>query len=134
MVESFFNQLIRNESQKNVLLQKHYVSVNCSINIRFEFEKLPSVLAKGIPKEESCQISIRSSSTKKEYFVSVDLRQRFSKITLTYSAHSFFYPFCGCGVCKDKEISKSSHVMSNNSRKYSAANEDKLQIEKPKPK
>ena len=41
----------------------------------------------------------------------------------------FFYPFCGCGVCKGKEISKSSHMISNNSRKYSAAKEDKLQVE-----
>ena len=61
----------------------------------------------------------------------VDLRQRFSKITLTDSTRSFFYPFCGCGVCKGKEISKSSHIISNNSRKYSAAKEDKLQVEKP---
>lgn len=67
--------------------------------------------------------------------MSVDLRQRFSKITLTDSARSFlFYPFCGCGVCTDKEISKSSRIISNKSMKYSAANEDKLQVEKPKPK
>ena len=31
-------------------------------------------------------------------------------------------------------MSKSSHLISNNSRKDSAANEDKLLVEKPKPK
>ena len=68
--------------------------------------------------------------------MSVDLRQRFSKITLTDKARGFLHTHFAVVVyvCNDKEISKSSHMISNNSKKYSAANEDKLQIEKPKPK